>query len=227
MYKILIVEDDNYINEMLREVLGSEKIDVISAFSGTEGKLYIDLKLNELDLILLDLMLPGMSGESLLKYIRSISDIPVIVVSAKSIQEEKVQMLKEGADDYIVKPFDINELIVRVNNILKRNKFNAMPTKGNIDEYKNIKIEKDTFEVSVCDKKIDFTHREILLLEVFIENPKRIFTKANLYEKVWNEEYIGDDNTLNVHISNIRKKIVKNGGDDIIETVWGIGYKLK
>lgn len=228
MYKILVVEDDNTINKMIKEVLEKENFEIVSAFSGTEAKLYIDSYLNSYDLILLDLMLPGMTGEELVGYIRNKSNIPIIVASAKAVQHDKVQLLKAGVDDYIVKPFDINELVVRTTNLLKRNSYKGgNKEEKNIVEYKSIKFEKDVFEVTINNKHIDFTHREILLIQLFIENPKRVFTKANLYRKIWEEEYIGDDNTLNVHISNIRKKITKNGGEDIIDTVWGIGYKLK
>lgn len=228
MYKILVVEDDNTINKMIKEVLEKENFEIVSAFSGTEAKLYIDSYLNSYDLILLDLMLPGMTGEELVGYIRNKSNIPIIVASAKAVQHDKVQLLKAGVDDYIVKPFDINELVVRTTNLLKRNSYKGgNKAEKNIVEYKSIKFEKDVFEVTINNKHIDFTHREILLIQLFIENPKRVFTKANLYRKIWEEEYIGDDNTLNVHISNIRKKITKNGGEDIIDTVWGIGYKLK
>lgn len=229
MYNILVIEDDNDINGLLKDILTNEGYTVDSAFSGTEGKLLFDYNKEKYDLIFLDLMLPGMTGEELLSYIRKISDTPVIVVSAKSLQKGKVDVLKLGADDYIIKPFDIDELIIRAVNLLKRSSKTPIVSKEieTLLTYKDIILNLENFEVKICENIVEFTHREFLLMQLFIENKKRVFTKANLYESVWEEEYLGDDNTLNVHISNIRKKITKNGGTDIIDTVWGIGYKLK
>ena len=232
MYNILVIEDDNDINSLIKELLLADGYNVSSAFSGTEGKLLFDIAKNDYDLIFLDLMLPGMSGEDLLRYIRDVSEVPVIIVSAKSIQNHKVNILKLGADDYITKPFDINELSIRAMNILKRVGISKqVETNKNLEykdlEYKDLILNLESFEVSICNNITEFTHREFLLLKLFIENSKKVFTKANLYESIWEEEYLGDDNTLNVHISNIRKKILKNGGSEVIDTVWGIGYKLK
>ena len=227
MYNILVIEDDNDINSLIKELLLADGYNVSSAFSGTEGKLLFDITKNDYDLIFLDLMLPGMSGEDLLRYIRDVSEVPVIIVSAKSIQNYKVNILKLGADDYITKPFDINELSIRAMNLLKRASISKQVQTNKNLEYKDLILNLENFEVSICNNLTEFTHREFLLLKLFIENSKKVFTKANLYESIWEEEYLGDDNTLNVHISNIRKKILKNGGAEVIDTVWGIGYKLK
>lgn len=224
---IIIVEDDNDINNMLKILIEKRGYNVVQAYSGTEAFLYI--KAHEFQLVLLDLMLPGMTGEELLKKIRGISQVPVIVISAKLSKETKVEMLKIGADDYITKPFDMDEVDARIYSNLRR----YMDFQnGNISSknivYKDIILDREAKEVSVNSKKLVLTNREYNILEVFLLNPKKIFSKANLFESVWGDTYMGDDNTLNVHMSNLRNKLLKaNPKEEYIETVWGIGYKLK
>ena len=177
------------------------------------------LKKDSFDLILMDLMLPYMNGETLLYELRKLSDTPVIVISAKSMMETKLEVLRLGADDYIIKPFDINEVIVRIEVVLRR-----IQTTGGGDILSSGKLKLNIAEKS---KPVNLTAKEISLLELFLKNPKKTYTKAELYETVWNDVYYYEDNTVNVHVSNLRSKLKKVSGQDHIETVWGIGYRLR
>lgn len=224
--KILIVEDDNYINNMIFKLLEKRQYNVVQAYSGTEAMIHIEN--SKFDLVLLDLMLPGITGEELLKNIRKTKQMPVIIVSAKIDKREKVELLRLGADDYITKPFDIEELEARVYSNIRRYKdFNNNDCKEKI-VYKDIILNKETKEVYVNNKKINLTAREFSIFELLVSHPQKVFTKANLFESVWDSEYLGDENTVNVHMSNIRNKLLKcNPNEEYIETIWGMGYKLK
>lgn len=232
---ILIVEDDNDINQMLKELLTQHHYVVRQAFSGTEALMHIEREQPEA--VILDLMLPGMNGEELLKRIKEkYPDVAVLIASAKEEVTTKVSLLRAGADDYIIKPFDTEELLARLEVILrhkgKDNMGNNQPPNGTgsvrVLEYKDIRIEQDNFRVTVSETEIKLTKREYLILELLMENPGKVFTKNNIYESVWNEEYLGEDNAVNVHISNIRQKLAKvNKEETYIQTVWGIGFKMK
>lgn len=223
--RILIVEDDNDINNMLKDLLTSEGYEVSCAFSGTEALLL--LKNVIFDLILLDLMLPGMTGEDVLKHIRIENKTPVIVVSARDDKESKVNLLKSGADDYITKPFDTDELLARIEAILRRNS-SVSDDSTSIITYKNIIIDTGLLEVKCGGNCVSLTKIEYSILELLMGNPKKIFTKNNIFESVWNEPFLGEDNAINVHISNIRNKLSRAGGDGkYIQTVWGLGFKME
>ncbi|EPY2272478.1 response regulator transcription factor [Clostridium sporogenes] len=224
---VLVVEDDNDINSMLAKLMKKSHYNVIQAYSGTEAMLHI--KNTEIDLVLLDLALPGITGEELLQNIRKTREMPVIVISAKVDKKDKVHLLNLGADDYITKPFDIEELSARVYSNLRRYmKFNNNNESKQNLVYKDIIINKDTKEVFVNDKEVALTVKEFRMLELLLSHPKKIFSKANLFESVWGEEYLGDDNTVNVHMSNLRNKLQRaNPEEEYIETIWGMGYKLK
>ncbi|MDU1320333.1 MAG: response regulator transcription factor [Clostridium botulinum] len=224
---VLVAEDDNDINSMLAKLMKKSHYNVIQAYSGTEAMLHI--KNTEFDLVLLDLALPGITGEELLKNIRKTKEMPVIVISAKVDKKDKVHLLNLGADDYITKPFDIEELSARVYSNLRRYmKFNNNNESKQNLVYKDIIINKDTKEVFVNDKEVALTVKEFRMLELLLSHPKKIFSKANLFESVWGEEYLGDDNTVNVHMSNLRNKLQRaNPEEEYIETIWGMGYKLK
>ncbi len=222
--EILIVEDDNDINKLLSDMVDISGYNSKSAYSGTEALIY--LKENEFDMILLDLMIPGINGEELLEKIRQNYSMPIIVISAKDDKNTKIDMLKSGADDFISKPFDIDETIARIASNLRRYKLSSKQVSEKILIVNEIKINKDTRDVFINDNSINLTSREFSLLELFVTNPKKVFTKSNLFESVWKEEYMGDDNTISVHISNLRNKISKYANSDYIKTVWGIGYKL-
>lgn len=223
---ILIVEDDNEINQMLRELLRSHGFETVSAFSGTEALLHIEKE--EPMAVILDLMLPGMSGEELLERIKNIdSGIAVIVSSAKDNVNTRIELLRAGADDYMVKPFDTEELLARLEAVLRRNGGNKNLKEVRQLTYKDIIMEPEDFTVTVSGQEISLTRREYLILELLMTNPGKVFTKNNIYESVWNEEYLGEDNAVNVHISNIRQKLAKvNSEESYIQTVWGIGFKM-
>lgn len=217
--KILIVEDDSAINDLLAEILKHNGFEPLQAYSGTEARLL--LAQNSFSLILLDLMLPGLTGEELLPLIRQKSDSPVIILSAKDTPQDKVNALHIGADDYITKPFDEGELLARIEAIMRR-AGNAYVTKTALI-YKALELDRETRQVLVEGEPVILTAREFDILELLMSNPSKVFTKSNLYRSVWNDEFFGDDNTINVHISKIRSKL----GGDYIQTVWGIGFKMQ
>lgn len=224
---ILIVEDDDSINNLIAKLLKKNNYNVVQAYSGTEALLYLER--DTFQLILLDLMLPGKSGEELIKSIRKSKTMPIIVVSAKMDKQSKLELFKLGADDYITKPFDLEELLARVDvNIRRYVNFNNNEVFDEKLSYKDIVLNKETKEVEVSGIKLVLTAREFNILELFLTNPKKVFSKTNIFESVWGEEYLGDDNTVNVHMSNLRNKLQKaNPEEEYIETIWGMGYKLK
>ncbi|MBO5523362.1 MAG: response regulator transcription factor [Roseburia sp.] len=224
---ILIVEDDNDINHMLCELLHNQGYETSSAFSGTEALLYIERETPAA--VILDLMLPGMTGEELLARIKEIDEgISVIISSAKDDVHTRVELLRAGADDYVVKPFDTEELLARLEAVLRRNGRGSSGENAESLTYKDIVMEPEDFRITVSGEEVTLTRREYLILELLIRNPGKVFTKNNIYESVWNEEYLGEDNAVNVHISNIRQKLAKvNSGETYIQTVWGIGFKMK
>lgn len=218
---ILIIEDDMAIHSLLKESLELNEFQTLSAYSGTEGKLLF--KHSEIDLILLDLMLPGMNGEEFLQEIRLNSAVPVIVISAKNDQESKLELLMNGADDYITKPFDVKELLARISIQLRHAAKTSVNSMKEM-QYKNIYINTDTREVKINEETIHLT-REYAILLLFLENPQKVFSRANIYESVWNEPFFDSDKTINMHISNLRNKL--NSDDtNYIKTVWGIGFKF-
>lgn len=224
---ILIAEDDNEINRMLTELLGSRGYHTKSAYSGTEALLYLEKEAP--CAVLLDLMLPGMTGEELLKRIREKdSGIAVIVSSARDGVDTRVKLLRAGADDYLVKPFDIEELLARLEAVLRRKGNPSGHAAEKTLVYRDIVMEPDLHRVTVSGQEVVLTRREYLILELLISNPQKVFTRNNIYESVWNEEFVGEDNAVNVHISNIRQKLAGvNPAETYIQTVWGIGFKMK
>lgn len=221
--KIFVIEDDNDINNMLKKLLISNGYEVISTYSGTEALL---LHNSDVDLILLDLMLPGKNGEEIIKNLKKINNVPVIVISAICDIDKKLDLFELGAVDYITKPFDNKELIARIKVHLKNN--NISDNKNNILRYKDIELNVSNYNVICNGKNIAFTKHEFLLLKALIERPNQVHTKSVLFDTVWCDENSADDNTLNVHISKIRSKLKKcNASEDYIETVWSIGYRMK
>lgn len=222
MATILIIEDDSAIHSLIKEALELQGFKTLSAYSGTEGKLLF--KQNEADLILLDLMLPGMNGEEFLQEIRHTSSIPVMVISAKNDQTSKLELLTNGADDYITKPFDVKELLARIH-IQLRHATKASVSHMKEIHYKNISVNLDTREVKINGQILRLTGREYAILLLFLENPQKVFSRANIYESVWKEPFFDSDKTINMHISNLRNKL--NSDDtNYIKTVWGIGFKF-
>lgn len=309
----MIVEDDNDISRMLKELLEGKGYETAQAYSGTEALLYVEKRVP--DGVILDLMLPGMDGEEVLKRLKEISPhTAVLVSSAKEEVQVRISLLKAGADDYLVKPFDTQELLARLEAVLRRlgsvrtsdeAKGNSLvrdsgagepcevkgnglvrgngagkpdeakgnglvrgsgagepweagensslrgnrvggtceargnnSLRGNGDgstgrgsggklEYRGLVMYPEDYIVKLDGRELSLTKREFLILQLLLENPGKVFTKSNIYESVWNEEFLGEDNAVNVHISNIRQKIAKiNPEEKYIQTVWGIGFKL-
>lgn len=294
----MIVEDDASNNQMLKEYLESHGYVCAQAYSGSEGKLLFSME--EYDLVLLDLMLPGIPGEELVSLFSRRA--PVIVLSAKSGTGSKVEVLSSGAEDYLCKPFDLPELLVRIQVQLRRRNrvpgrglafdarrkedYESGQEQGNFQKgeatagsqvargpeaaagsqvargpeaaegsqvakgpeaaaglqvsmdcagtfpvgktytYRDWTLTPDTQEMTACGEPVELTRHEFLILELLIRNPRRVFTKQMIYEYAWGEEYLAEDKTINVHISNIRSKLRKSGTDVYIQTVWGMGFKL-
>jgi len=223
---ILVVEDDNDINELLCNIVRESGYCPQSAYSGTEAMIYLENQ--KWDMILLDLMLPGMTGEEILKKITEQNSLPVIIISAKLGQQTKIEALRIGADDYITKPFDVEEVSARIDSLLRRyRRSNELQAIKEL-RYKDIYVNTEEKTVSVNELKITLTAREYEILILLLSEPKKVFTKANLFESVWREDFLGEDNTINVHMSNIRSKLSKaNPAEEYIETIWGMGYRLK
>lgn len=222
--KILIVEDDTIINQMLREVMEKEGYACIQAYSGTEAVLRTHME--HFDLILLDLMLPGMSGEDFIKQLRKEENTPVIVVSAKDELDTKIDLLGCGADDYLTKPFEVRELVARVKVQLRHSKQEVTEANDDIITYKNLIMKKSSFELTIDGNIINLTRQEFRILEFLLSNPNKIFSKQDIYDYAWEDYYIGEDKTINVHISNIRMKLKRFSQEEYIDTVWGVGFKL-
>lgn len=222
MNPILIVEDDTNINNLLREALEKECYNCEQAFSGTEAKLLLGAR--KYSVVLLDLMLPGISGEEVLKAVREQGKIPVIVLTAKDDLDAKVDILTNGADDYITKPFEIKEVIARIQVQLRH----AGPDQENSSlSYKELVLDREGFTVEIQGKQLPkITKQEFFILELLLKHPKKVFSKEEMFEYAWEQSYMGETKTLDVHISNIRKKIREITEEEYIETVWGIGYRL-
>jgi DNA-binding response OmpR family regulator len=223
---ILVVEDDDDINRLLCGILRKSGYSPQPAYSGTEALLYLEKQ--EWHMVLLDLMLPGMTGEELLARISRQGSFPVIVISAKEERTTKIETLRTGADDYITKPFDIEEVSARIDSHLRRfARFTPLPGQILL-KHKDLTLDADAKTVTVNGSELSLTAREYGILALLMSSPRKIFTKANVFESVWGDEFLGDDNTINVHISNLRTKLVKvNPGEEYIETIWGMGYRLK
>ena len=225
--KILIVEDDKEINRLLCDYLQTQNYEVLNEGNGL-GALTILRERPDIDLVLLDLMLPLHSGDVVLTRMREFSQTPVIVLSAKDTVQTKIDVLRMGADDYMTKPFDLDEVAVRIEAVLRRTGKQALAGKKEKLQYQDLIMDCVSKTVTVKGKPVALTSKEYLLLELMLSHPQKLFTKANLYESVWNEPYFNEDNTLKVHMSNLRNKIKQSAdGKEYIETVWRMGYRLK
>lgn len=221
--QILIVEDDENINNLLREALEREGYSCVQAFSGTEAKLLLEQE--SYALVLLDLMLPGLSGEKLLEAIRQKGDLPVMVLTAKDSLDEKLDLLTGGADDYITKPFEVKEVIARVQIQLRHA---GQEKEAERISHREMVLDRVTRQVQIGGQALPrLTKQEFAILELLLRHPKQVFGKEEIFEYAWEEPYMGETKTLDVHISNIRKKIKSITGEEYIETVWGIGYRLQ
>lgn len=222
MPHILIIEDDTDINNSTAEYLRRKGCQCSQAFSGTEGRLL--WQGGGADLLLVDLMLPGLSGSELISEIRRNSRTPVIVLSAKTELSDKVELLGLGADDYLTKPYQLEELWARIQVQLRH--ASAAPEGEGFLRYRDWVLNLGEMTLSAAGQPINLTAHEFKIVELLVGRPKRVFTKQQIYEAVWQEEYAVEDKTITVHISNIRAKLRPSGTDSYIQTVWGIGFKL-
>ncbi len=218
MPNILIIDDDPYISNMLSEVLQNEGYSVSRAYSGTEAMLL--LSQIKPDLILLDLMLPGLSGEELLLKIKG---IPVIVVSAKADTADKVGRLLDGASDYITKPFEISELLARITVQLRKN---AGTSNQSVITFQEITLHTDTHSVNVKNEEIRLTRTEYAILKLLMQNPEQVVAKLTILESISSDTPDCTEDSLKIHIHNLRKKLKAVIGKDYISSVWGIGFML-
>jgi DNA-binding response OmpR family regulator len=223
--KVLVVEDDVDINRLLCRILADVGITTVSAFSGSEASLRLSLE--EYQLVLIDLMLPGIPGETLIAKIREQFTVPIIVISAKSTLEDKVMLLRLGADDYITKPFAQEEVLARVEAQLRRLQYvQSTNNSEGIMQVRELIMNKDRHEVTLAGQPLILTNYEFDILALLLSRVDKIFSKSEIYSNIWQGTYLGDDNTINVHISNLRAKIASHTEEEYIRTIWGIGFKM-
>lgn len=223
---ILIIEDDVSISDMVKNYLIKDGFSVTTAFDGEEG--VVKFLNDDFDLIILDLMLPKLDGLDTMKIIRNKSSVPILIMSAKGSDVEKAVGLELGADDYIAKPFSMIEISARIKAAIRRATKYSSNKEDNIVKIKDITVDLDSFLVSKNGQNIQLTSKEFDILKLFVKNPNRVFTKAQIYSFAWKEEYYGDENVINVHMRRLREKIEDDPSKpEYIKTLWGIGYKLE
>lgn len=225
--RILIVEDDEQIASILKEYLINRGYEINWASTGNEG--LEDFKIGNYDLLIVDIMLPGLDGYSLCQSIRLISDVPILIASARNKELDKIKGLKIGADDYVTKPFSLPEVEARIESLLRR--YNRTIRGGGLEELYTyaggLQINFNRKQISIDEKEIFLTATEWSLLTILAKNPNRPFTKKELYENVWQEEDIEGSNTVTVHIKQLRTKLKEDSKNPkYIETAWGIGYRF-
>lgn len=225
--KILIIDDEIHIVELLKFNLENSGYEVDFAYDGLDG--FIKMKENNPDLILLDWMLPGISGIDMLRKIRSDNSLnkkPVIMLTAKNMESDKIEGLEVGADDYITKPFSVKELLARITSVLRRYNINEKST-NKILTTKNLKVDLTKHEVYKGCEKIDLTLKEFELLKLLLENKGKVLSRNNLLDKIWGYEYFGETRTVDVHIRYLRKKLEGDSSSEkYIQTIRGVGYKI-
>ncbi|WP_395323025.1 response regulator transcription factor [Levilactobacillus parabrevis] len=223
MLKILLIEDHTDIQQLLRAVL-SPQYQVLTALDGIKGLQVFSEQ--HPDLIILDLMLPNITGESVLKTIRKTSNVPVLVLTAIQSKTKTVALLTAGANDYLTKPFDIDELLARVQ-VQLRSTASTSPVENTTLAFNDIRLNLTTHQITVSDHALTLPKKEFQILQLLLKDPHQVFAKAQLYETVWGEPYQGAENTLNVHLSNLRIKLnALTGHSKYIVSVWGIGVRL-
>ncbi len=225
--KVLLVEDDTEISEMLKNFLMTENFEVVTAYDGESAceKFFADTY----SIVLLDLMIPKISGMEVMKTIRASSTVPIIILSAKDTDSDKTLGLGLGADDYVTKPFSVTEVLARIKANIRRTTQYTAPAVVENDIITKGELELNTSDYSVMKngEKIELTVKEFEILKLLMKNPKKVYTKEQMYSQIWNDAYLGDENAVNVHISRLRNKIEDNPRDPkYVVTVWGIGYKL-
>ena len=220
--KILIVEDEANIRELLRLYLEREGYAVIEAENGVEG--IKQWKSEKPDMLLLDVMMPVMDGWTVCKEIRAESDVPIIMLTAKGETADRVSGLEMGADDYIVKPLEMPEVIARVRAVFRRMAPDDAPEKLSFD---NLVIDKQAYDLVIKGKRVDAPPKEIELLYYLASSPNRVFTRAQLLDDVWGFDYFGDTRTVDVHVKRLREKLEDVSDKWELKTVWGVGYKFE
>ena len=220
--KILIVEDEANIRELLRLYLEREGYTVLEAENGVEG--IKKWKSDKPDMLLLDVMMPVMDGWAVCKEIRAESDVPIIMLTAKGETADRVSGLEMGADDYIVKPLEMPEVIARVRAVFRRMASDDAPEKLSFD---NLVIDKQAYDLVIKGKRVDAPPKEIELLYFLASSPNRVFTRAQLLDDVWGFDYFGDTRTVDVHVKRLREKLEGVSDKWILKTVWGVGYKFE
>jgi len=238
--KLLIIEDDKEIAGLLAVYLKKNGYDVTERYDGVAGLNELKAHTEDYGMILLDMMLPGFSGDELLPRFREITGIPVIVISAVSNLDDRIGMMRSGADDYIIKPFELPDVLVRIEAVARRYSLQLRGSEAESDAattgkgsagavltYGAIEMDTESGKVTVKGEPLSLTTKEYEILRLFLTNRTKLFSKANLYESIWNEEYYPEDQSLKVHMSNLRSKLRKLDDFDYIETVWGMGYRLR
>ena len=224
--KILVIDDDVSICEMLKTYFEKEGYEVKTVNDGISG---VDsFKLYNPDIVLLDIVLPKKDGWQVCREIREVSNQPIIMISAKSDTFDKVLGLELGADDYLVKPFDIKELSARIKAVLRRARSHAAPRNDNeVIKFENIEISLQKYELKLSGKSIDIPPKELELLYFLAYNRNRVFTRDQLLDKVWGFDYLGDSRTVDVHVKRLREKLEGVSDKWVLKTVWGVGYKFE
>lgn len=225
--KILLIEDDTEISEMLKNFLITENFEVVTAYDGESA--YEKFFADEYSIVLLDLMIPKISGMEVMKTIRASSTVPIMIISAKDTDSDKTLGLGLGADDYVTKPFSVTEVLARIKANIRRNTQYAASTivEEEIITKGELVLNVSDYSVLKNGEKIELTAKEFEILKLLMKNPKKVYTKEQMYSLVWNDAYMGDENAVNVHISRLRNKIEDNPREPkYVVTVWGIGYKL-
>ena len=220
--KILIVEDEASIRELLRLYLEREGYTVLEAENGVEG--IKKWKSDKPDMLLLDVMMPVMDGWAVCREIRAESDVPIIMLTAKGETADRVSGLEMGADDYIVKPLEMPEVIARVRAVFRRMAPDDAPEKLSFD---NLVIDKQAYDLVIKGKRVDAPPKEIELLYFLASSPNRVFTRAQLLDDVWGFDYFGDTRTVDVHVKRLREKLEGVSDKWELKTVWGVGYKFE
>ena len=222
--KVLVVEDDNNIAELLRLYLQKDGFEVSHAADG--GKAVEMAREIQPDLVLLDIMLPVMDGWQVCRELRKTMKMPIIMLTAKGETEDKVSGLEMGADDYIVKPFEVKELLARVHAVLRRTGDDGKPKSKKLT-FDKLVINLDSYELIVDGKKIDTPPKEMELLYHLAATPNRVYTRNQLLDEVWGFDYFGDSRTVDVHVKRLREKLEGVSDQWSLKTVWGVGYKFE
>ncbi len=223
--KILVVDDDNNISELLKVYFTNEGYEVKTASDGVEGISFF--KMYEPDIVLLDIMLPKKDGWQVCREIREMSSKPIIMITAKGEVFDKVLGLELGADDFLVKPFDMKELSARVKAVLRRYQAHTNQDDDEVVKFENIEISRQKYELKLKGKSVDIPPKELELLYFLASNYNRVFTRDQLLDKVWGFDYLGDSRTVDVHVKRLREKLEGASDKWILKTVWGVGYKFE